>query len=90
MSKVFDALDQHGPKLIGYFPAGYPTADESVEAAVAMCESGVDVLELGVPYSDPVMDGPTIAAVRDRQRKMGLVDDGVVGPLSWVKFTSKR
>lgn len=37
-----------------------------------------------------VMDGPTIAAVRDRQRKMGLVDDGVVGPLSWAKFTSKR
>ena len=60
MSKVFDALDQPGPKLIGYFPAGYPTADESVEAAVAMCESGVDVLELGVPYSDPVMDGLVI------------------------------
>lgn len=46
--------------LIGYFPAGYPTVDESVEAAVAMCENGVDVLELGVPYSDPVMDGPVI------------------------------
>lgn len=46
--------------LIGYFPAGYPTLQESIDAAVAMCESGVDVLELGVPYSDPVMDGPVI------------------------------
>lgn len=46
--------------LIGYFPAGYPTIEESVEAAVAMCKNGVDVLELGVPYSDPVMDGPVI------------------------------
>lgn len=46
--------------LIGYFPAGYPTLDESVEAAVAMCQNGIDVLELGVPYSDPVMDGPVI------------------------------
>lgn len=46
--------------LIGYFPAGYPTLQESVDAAVAMCESGIDVLELGVPYSDPVMDGPVI------------------------------
>ena len=50
------------PSLIGYFPIGYPTLDESIEAAVAMCENGVDVLELGVPYSDPVMDGPVIQA----------------------------
>ena len=46
--------------LIGYFPAGYPTLQGSVEAAIAMCENGVDVLELGVPYSDPVMDGVVI------------------------------
>ena len=46
--------------LIGYFPAGYPTLEKSVEAAIAMCKSGVDVLELGVPYSDPVMDGLVI------------------------------
>ena len=46
--------------LIGYFPAGYPSLDESVEAAIAMCKNGVDVLELGVPYSDPVMDGLVI------------------------------
>lgn len=49
-----------GGSLIGYFPLGYPTLDESVEAAVAMCEAGVDVLELGIPYSDPVMDGLVI------------------------------
>ena len=48
--------------LVGYFPAGYPTLQDSVEAAVTMCENGVDVLELGVPYSDPVMDGPVIQA----------------------------
>lgn len=48
--------------LIGYFPAGYPTVADSVEACVAMCENGLDVLEVGVPYSDPVMDGPVIQA----------------------------
>lgn len=48
--------------LVGYFPAGYPSVEASIEAAVAMCENGVDVLELGVPYSDPVMDGPVIQA----------------------------
>lgn len=47
--------------LVAYLPAGYPTLDDSVEAAVAVLEGGADVLELGVPYSDPVMDGPIIA-----------------------------
>ena len=46
--------------LVGYFPAGYPTLQGSIDAAIAMCQNGVDVLELGVPYSDPVMDGPVI------------------------------
>lgn len=46
--------------LIGYFPAGFPSVKESIEACIAMCEAGVDVLELGVPYSDPVMDGLVI------------------------------
>ena len=46
--------------LIGYLPAGFPTIDESVDAAVAIAENGVDVIELGLPYSDPVMDGPVI------------------------------
>ncbi|MDR5692205.1 tryptophan synthase subunit alpha [Agromyces indicus] len=48
--------------LIGYLPVGFPTLDESVEAAVALVENGVDVLELGLPYSDPVMDGTVIQA----------------------------
>jgi tryptophan synthase alpha chain len=49
-----------GGSLIGYFPLGYPSLNDSIEAAVAMCESGVDILELGIPYSDPVMDGLVI------------------------------
>lgn len=66
MGKVSELINsrkaQNLGTLIGYFPAGYPTLDESIEAAVAMCENGVDVLELGIPYSDPVMDGPVIQA----------------------------
>lgn len=46
--------------LIAYLPIGFPTLDESVEAAVAVVENGVDILELGLPYSDPVMDGAAI------------------------------
>ncbi|MFP7760481.1 tryptophan synthase subunit alpha [Marisediminicola sp. LYQ134] len=48
--------------LVGYLPAGYPNLQTSVDAAVALAENGVDVIELGLPYSDPVMDGPVIQA----------------------------
>lgn len=48
--------------LVGYLPVGFPTVDRSIEAALALVESGVDVLELGIPYTDPVMDGPVIQA----------------------------
>lgn len=46
--------------LIGYLPAGFPDVDTSIDAVKAMIDNGVDVVEIGLPYSDPVMDGPTI------------------------------
>lgn len=64
MSRTANVLknlsETNQPALVGYFPAGFPNLAESVAASIAMCESGVDVLELGVPYSDPVMDGLVI------------------------------
>lgn len=46
--------------LIGYLPVGFPDLQGSIDAAVALVENGVDILELGLPYSDPVMDGTVI------------------------------
>ncbi|MEV7962157.1 tryptophan synthase subunit alpha [Oerskovia paurometabola] len=46
--------------LIGYLPVGYPSVEGTVQAATALVESGVDIIELGLPYTDPVMDGPVI------------------------------
>lgn len=46
--------------LIGYLPVGYPDLQTSIDAAVALVENGFDILELGPPYSDPVMDGAII------------------------------
>jgi tryptophan synthase alpha chain len=46
--------------LVGYVPAGFPTVPGSIDALVAMVAAGVDVVEVGLPYSDPLMDGPTI------------------------------
>ena len=46
--------------LIGYMPAGFPTKEGSQRLIAAMIAGGVDIVEVGFPYSDPVMDGPVI------------------------------
>ncbi len=46
--------------LVGYLPAGFPSVPDSVDALVALARAGADILELGIPYSDPVMDGLVI------------------------------
>ena len=57
--------------LVGYLPAGYPTVDGSVELFTAAIEGGCDLVEVGIPYSDPVMDGPTIQAAADTALRAG-------------------
>lgn len=62
--------------LVGYYPAGFPTVDASIEAIAAMIDGGVDIVEVGLPYSDPVMDGPTIQAAAEASLAGGTkVDD---------------
>jgi len=51
--------------LVGYLPVGFPDVPGSIDAMVAMVEAGVDIVEIGVPYTDPLMDGPVIAHAAD-------------------------
>lgn len=51
--------------LIGCMPAGFPTVDDSISSMLAMAEAGCDVIEVEMPYSDPVMDGPVIQRASD-------------------------
>ena len=61
LEKSFElARAENRALLIGYLPAGFPTLDRSISAIKSMAEGGVDVIEVGLPYSDPVMDGPVI------------------------------
>ncbi|GAA2646793.1 tryptophan synthase subunit alpha [Nonomuraea recticatena] len=58
--------------LIAYVPAGFPTVDGGIEAVKAVLESGADVVEVGLPHSDPVFDGPVIQTADDIALRGGL------------------
>lgn len=64
MSALTDRLDacqdEGRAALVCYLPVGFPDVDTSIRAMVAMVEAGADVVEIGPPYSDPVLDGPVI------------------------------
>jgi len=63
---VAAAFSKGRPALMGYLPAGFPTVKEGIAAIQAMIESGVDLVEVGLPYSDPVIDGPVIQRATEK------------------------
>ncbi|NBO46141.1 MAG: tryptophan synthase subunit alpha [Actinobacteria bacterium] len=72
LSDVFaHAKAERRAALIGYLPAGYPNVEQSVALVEAMVAGGVDIVEVGMPYSDPVMDGPVIQRAADASLARG-------------------
>ncbi|MGE2731909.1 tryptophan synthase subunit alpha [Mycolicibacterium vaccae] len=66
LSALFETCRSEGRSaLIGYLPTGYPDVPTSIAAMTALVESGCDIVEVGIAYSDPGMDGPTIAAATE-------------------------
>lgn len=59
-ARLATAREENRAALVGYIPAGFPDLESSVSVIEAMVEGGCDVIEVGLPYSDPMMDGPTI------------------------------
>ena len=73
LQAVFDTAKAAGRvALIGYLPVGYPNVEISIEAMRAMVAAGVDIVEVGIPYSDPGMDGPTIQQAVDPAVRAGV------------------
>jgi tryptophan synthase alpha chain len=73
--------------LVGYLPAGFPSYDGCVAALTAMVEAGVDVVEVGLPYSDPVLDGPTIQEAAERALRGGTRTTDVLRTVEAVAAT---
>ena len=61
VTSAFASGEARRSTLVGYLPAGFPTVPDAIAAAIAMTEAGAGIIEIGLPYSDPLMDGPVIA-----------------------------
>lgn len=83
LSERFQELKSQGRSaLVPFVTAGYPSAGESLEVLDALVRAGADVIELGIPFSDPLADGPTIQRASFQALEEGMSVDGVLDLLA--------
>lgn len=88
LHEAFAAAKAEGRALlIGYLPAGFPGRGDDVAVIEAMVENGVDAVEVGLPYSDPLMDGPVIQAAVEQALAAGTTTDDVLRTVEGVART---
>jgi len=79
ITRRFDALKKESRRaLVCYLTAGHPDVGRSLETLRALEEGGADIIELGVPFSDPIADGPVIQASSQQALEQGMTYDGVL------------
>ena len=92
MSRLDDAFgrarSENRAAFVGYVTAGDPSLEETVVLAAALEEAGADVLELGVPFSDPIADGPVIQRASSRALAAGATLDGVLRAARRIRETT--
>jgi tryptophan synthase alpha chain len=90
ISKRFADLRASGELgIIAYITAGDPSFDATLKYVLALAEAGADVIELGVPFSDPMADGPTIQRASERALKAGASLAGVVDLVRRIRHSSE-
>jgi len=80
IDRIAAAFGSHGKRaaLMPYLMGGYPSADGSAEAGLAAAAAGADLIELGIPFSDPLADGPVIHAAATEALAAGATPHGVL------------
>ncbi|HOK44674.1 MAG TPA: tryptophan synthase subunit alpha [Bryobacteraceae bacterium] len=87
---LFERLRREGRKgFIGYITAGDPSLDRTPDVVAALERGGVDLIELGVPFSDPIADGPVIQRASERALRAGTSLRGVLGAAAEIRRRSQ-
>jgi tryptophan synthase alpha chain len=90
ISRRFAQLRESGELgIVAYITAGDPSLDATLEYVLALAEAGADVIELGVPFSDPLADGPTIQRASERALKAGTTLAGVIELVARIRKISQ-
>jgi len=90
ISRRFTQLRESGELgIVAYITAGDPSLDATLQYVLALAEAGADVIELGVPFSDPLADGPTIQRASERALRAGATLRGVIDLVARIRKTSQ-
>jgi len=90
ISKRFAELRSQGELgIVAYITAGDPSLDATLKFVLALADAGADVIELGVPFSDPLADGPTIQRASERALKAGATLRGVLAIVHRIRLSSE-
>jgi tryptophan synthase alpha chain len=90
ISRRFATLRNSGELgIVAYITAGDPSLDATLEFVLALEEAGADVIELGVPFSDPLADGPTIQRASERALKAGATLPGILDLVRRIRQSSQ-
>ncbi|EIJ39705.1 tryptophan synthase, alpha subunit [Galbibacter orientalis DSM 19592] len=87
MNRISKKLEENKKLLSIYFTAGYPAIEDTVPVIEALQDSGVDMLEIGLPFSDPLADGPTIQASSTQALKNGMTTEKLFQQLKDIRKT---
>jgi tryptophan synthase alpha chain len=90
IARRFAELAKHGEMgIVAYLTAGDPTLDATEKIVLAAAEAGADVIELGVPFSDPLADGPTIQRASERALKSGTTLAGILALVARLRRSTE-
>ncbi|PHN99666.1 tryptophan synthase subunit alpha, partial [Rhodobacteraceae bacterium 4F10] len=90
MNSIQDIFNQKENNLLSiFFTAGFPKLDDTTKIITELSNSGVNFIEVGLPYSDPLADGPTIQHSSDVALKNGMNLDVVFKQLESIKDSNK-
>ena len=85
MNRINKKLQEEGKLLSIYFTAGYPNLNDTIDIILKLQESGVDMIEIGLPFSDPLADGPTIQKSSTQAIKNGMNTDLLFNQLEGIR-----